>query len=63
MVGQEIELIDDTRLLGLHISSDMKWKKNTNNMVLKANKRLWILRHLRNLEAPPQSLKDKLEVF
>ena len=56
--GQEIELINKTRLLGLHISSDMKWKSNTRNMVLKASRRLWILRRLCHLGASIKSLKE-----
>ena len=58
MEGKEIELIDVTILLGLYIRSDMKWKTNTKNMVVKASKRLWILRRLRNLGASHRSLKD-----
>ena len=58
MEGHEIELISETRLLGLHISSDLKWKKNTRNMVLKASRRLWMLRRLCHLGASTNSLKE-----
>ena len=56
--GQEIELISETRLLGVHITSDMKWHTNTQNIIRRASKRLWILRRLKNLGAQPRYLLD-----
>ena len=56
--GIKIEQISDVRLLGIQISNDMKWKKNTLNIVKKASQRLWILRRLKNLGADTNSLKD-----
>ena len=47
-------------LLGLTIRSDLKWISNTENMIRKANKRLWILRRLKNLGAQEV---DLLEVY
>ena len=47
----ELEVVDEIRLLGLIIRSDLKWISNTANIVAKANKRLWILRRLSNLGA------------
>ena len=44
-------MVDEIRLLGLIIRSDLKWISNTANIVAKANKRLWILRRLSNLGA------------
>ena len=56
--GHQIELVSNTKLLGLHISDNMKWKSNTENMIKKASKRLWILRCLRSLGAKSNSLLD-----
>ena len=56
--GEEIELISEVKLLGLHISNDMKWKTNTYNAIRKASKRLWILRRLKKLGAGPTSLVE-----
>ena len=56
--GHQIELVSHTKLLGLHISDNMKWKNNTENMIKKASKRLWILRRLRSLGARSNSLLD-----
>ena len=55
-----LEVVNEIKLLGLTIQSDMKWTSNTRNMVIKANKRLWILRRLKNLGALEN---DLLEVY
>ena len=52
----ELEVVNETRLLGLTLRSYMKWISNTNNMVSKANKRLWILRRLKNFGAKKPDL-------
>ena len=56
--GNELKVVEEIRLLGLVISSDMKWVSNTNNMVKKANKKLWILRRLKFLGATELDLED-----
>ena len=39
----ELEVVEEMKLLGLMIRSDMPWVSNTDNMVQKDNKRMWIL--------------------
>jgi hypothetical protein len=46
------------RLFGLILRADMKWTSNTDNMMKRANKRLWILRRLKNLGAEDEDLVD-----
>ena len=59
LIGDKnIQLVEQTRLLGLIVSSNLKWAENTNNLVKKAYRRLWILRRLKNLGAPLTSLCD-----
>ena len=58
LAGHKIEVVDEIRLLGLIIRTDMKWTSNTQNMVVKANKRLWILRRLKNMGAKDKDLVD-----
>ena len=41
--GHDLEVVEEIRLLGLILSSDLTWHANTDNMVAKANKRLWML--------------------
>ena len=54
--NQKIQLVEETRLLGLIVSSDLKWSANTKNLVNKANKHLWIISRLKKLGADPNSL-------
>ena len=44
--GTRIETIAETKLVGVIISQDLKWFKNTSYICEKAQKRLWILRRL-----------------
>ena len=56
--GNQIEVVEEMRILGLIIRSDMKWSSNTEHIVLKAYKRLWILRRLKTLGASGMDLLD-----
>ena len=51
-------MIEQTKLLGLVISSDMSWSSKNEFMVGRANKKLWILRRLKRLGATPDDLLD-----
>ena len=42
-----IEVVEQMKLLGIIIRSDMKWCSNTKNMVAKCYKRMWMLRNLK----------------
>ena len=56
--GAELEVVEELRLLGVIIRSDMSWASNTELMVQKANKRMWFLRRLKYMGAPEEDLKD-----
>ena len=56
--NQEVEVVEELRLLGVIVRSDMTWVSNTENMVKKANKRLWIVRRLKQLGAQQDDLID-----
>ena len=56
--NQEIELVEETKLLGLVVSSDMSWSANTGYIVTRCNKKLWILRRLKRLGATCEDLLD-----
>ena len=56
--NHDIEVVEEIRLLGLIINSDMKWHSNTDNMVKRASKKLWILRRLKNSGAKNDDLVD-----
>ena len=54
----ELETVEETKLLGLIVRSDLSWTSNTQYMVKRANKKLWCLRRLKNLGAEVEDLLD-----
>ena len=56
--GTELEVMENIKLLGIIIQSDMKWKSNTSNLVNKSNKKLWMIRRLKYLGAEQDDLVD-----
>ena len=55
--GEVLEIVNHTKLLGTVISDDLKWGRNTQNIVQKANKRMEILRKISNFGASYDDLK------
>ena len=41
--NESLELVNEVKLLGVIISSDLKWHKNTNYLTKKANKKMRML--------------------
>ena len=41
--GEPLEIVDEVKLLGVIINKDLKWSKNTNYLVKKANKKMRML--------------------
>ena len=56
--GNELELVEETRLLGVTVRSDLSWSAHVNDTVKRCNKRLWILRRLKKLGADDEDLKE-----
>ena len=52
-----VEVIDSTKLLGTIITNDIKWDKNTANIVKKANARMQLLRKVASFGASENDLK------
>ena len=55
--GQEIETVNQTKLLGTIFSSDLKWDLNTAEIVRKANMRMELLRRVAAFNPPIEDLK------
>ena len=53
-----VEVVEESKLLGVVISSDLSWSANTSYMISRANKKLWFLRRLKTLGAEDNDLKD-----
>ena len=58
--GKTIQVVEETKLLGLLITNDLKWTSNTNYLVKKAYKRLWIIKRLKILGEGAEAL---LEIY
>ena len=50
--GEILETVDETKLLGTVITSDLKWDKNTSHICKKAYARMEIIRKLLKFNAP-----------
>jgi hypothetical protein len=61
--GENIEVIDSTKLLGTVLSNDLKWDLNTANLVKKANARMQLLRKVASFGTPIEDLKDIYILF
>ena len=56
-----LEVVDNLKLLGVIVSSDLSWAANTRSMCAKAYSRLWILRRLKPLGVSQSELLDVYE--
>ena len=54
--GENLEVVEEFKLLGVMISSNLKWETNTDYITNKAYKRLWMIRRLKNLGMNSKSL-------
>ena len=61
--GQQKDVVYETQLLGLTLTSDCRWDANTRNIVTKGNSRLWFLRRLKVLGACNNTLTDIYKLF
>ena len=58
--GIPVEMVEQTKLLGVVLSSDLSWSAHTNYMVERCNKKMWVIRRLKKLGADNE---DLLEVY
>ena len=56
----DIKLVEETKLLGVVISSNLSWKANTEYIVKRCNSKIWVVRRLKKLGADDE---DLLEVY
>ena len=60
---EPIEVIDQTRLLGIIITSDLKWDANCKNIIKKVNARMALLRKVSKFGAGIEDLKTIYILF
>lgn len=53
-----LEVVEEVRLLGVQVTSDLSWRSNTSTMCKKGFSRLWMLRRLKPLCASVEELID-----
>ena len=54
--GKELELVDNAKLLGLTITSDLSWNTHVNDVIKKAAKRLYFSVQLKRAKVPCNDL-------
>ena len=47
--SEMLRVVEKAKILGLRVSRDLKWSSNTDHLIKKAMKNLWVLRRLKNL--------------
>ena len=53
-----IDLVEQVKLLGVVISSNLSWSANTDSIVERCNRKTWMLRRLKKLGASQEDLLD-----
>ena len=61
--GELLETVNETKLLGTILTSDMKWHQNTNNIIRKAYSKMELIRKLSGFGAPVMDLKKVYMTF
>ena len=56
-----IDIVDEMKIVGFVMRSDMKTISNTNYLTTKAYKRMWLIRRLKTLGASVSQLVDSLQ--
>ena len=54
--GEPFEIVESAKVLGVTLTSDLKWNKHVSNIVEKASKRLYLLKQLKRAEVETSSL-------
>ena len=58
MNGDQLDVVEEMKLLGVVITSDLKWSKNTEYITKKGFNRLWMMRRLKRIGASEEDLLD-----
>jgi hypothetical protein len=54
--GKELEIVNNAKILGLTISSDLKWRVHVETIVSKATKRLYLITQLKRAKVPIEDI-------
>ena len=53
-----LEVVEKTRLLGIILTSDLRWEANTLFICTKAMAKMWLLRRMKTMKMDPQIIFD-----
>ena len=56
--GEILEVVEETRLLGLVLTPDLRWFSNTKSIYIKAISKMWLLRRMKRIKMDPQLIFD-----
>ena len=56
--GKILECLEDTKLLGVHLSADLRWNSNTSVICGKAMSKMWLLRRLKKFHLDHEVILD-----
>ena len=59
----DLEVVSSTKLVGVTLTSDLKFHKHVHNIVQKANKKLWMLRRLKQYSICEEDLIEVYIIF
>ena len=56
--GQTLDVIEETRLLGIQLRTDLRWDSNTKAICTKALSKMWLLRRMKLLGLEPEFILE-----
>ena len=56
--SETLQQVNQMRILGITVTSDLKWQENTDQIVKRAMSRIWILRRMKQLGVGERTLAD-----
>ena len=56
--SNKLEVVKETKLLGVMITDDLRWRANTDFICKRAYKRMWTLRRMKKLDVEPLVILD-----
>ena len=56
--GPNLEVIEQTRLLGIELTTDLRWSENTKSIYRRAMSKMWLLRRMKLMHLEPKIILD-----
>ena len=56
--GEQLDVVEEIRLLGIQLTTDLKWNSNTKSVCKKAMSKMWLLRRMKMINLEPQIILE-----